>query len=334
MMPAALYEVRTDGVVRCGLCAHGCVLSPGRVGLCGVRRNHEGRLVTLVGDNIVSASVDPVEKKPLYHYRPGTETFSFGTMGCNFACSFCQNADISRYPADTGEVRGQEVTPQALVGAALERGCPSLSFTYNEPTVFFELMLATAREAQAAGLECLMVSNGFQSRACLEALGPYIRAANIDLKAFTEEFYHTRCKARLAPVLENLRIMRDLGWWLEITTLLIPGLNDSPEELTALADFIREALGADTPWHVSAFHPCYQMQNRPRTPDTTLRMACEIGLARGLSFVYPGNTALSLPTRCPGCGRIFVERDGWHIHKTAIGGHCPDCTTPIAGIWN
>lgn len=334
MIPASLYTIEIDNVLRCNLCAHACRLGPGRTGLCGVRRNDEGRLATFVGDNIVSYNVDPVEKKPLYHYRPGTGTFSLGTMGCNFACSFCQNADISRHPAETGEVRGQRVEPVELVRAAQESGCPSLSFTYNEPTVFFELMLATAKEAQSAGLECLMVSNGYQSHACLDALAPYIRAANIDLKAFSEEFYRTRCKARLAPVLENLRIMRELGWWLEVTTLLIPGLNDSPDELAALADFLGETLGADTPWHLSAFHPCYQLTDRPRTPDATLQMACEIGLARGLHFVYPGNTGLALSTHCPGCGTVFVERQGWKAHKIAPGNICPHCATPVAGIWD
>lgn len=331
---AALQSSAGEGRVRCRLCAHGCLILPGKTGICGVRHNVEGRLYSLVADNIVSASVDPVEKKPLYHYRPGTTTFSVGTMGCNFACAFCQNADISRTPAETGEVRGQRVTPEALVQAAVDNGCPSLSFTYNEPTVFFELLLATAQQAGRASLDCLLVSNGFQSRECLEALGPHIRAANIDIKAFSEEFYHRYCRASLAPVLENLRHMRRIGWWLEITTLLIPGLNDSPDELTALAQFIVSELGPHTPWHLSAFHPCHKMTDRPRTPDATLSMACEIGLAAGLSFVYPGNTMLSLPTRCPGCGEIFVERNGRITHTIATDGHCAHCKTPVAGIWD
>lgn len=331
---AALQSPMPDGRVHCLLCAHGCHISPGKTGLCGVRRNQEGRLCSLVGDNIVSAHVDPVEKKPLYHYRPNTNTFSVGTMGCNFACTFCQNADISLHPANTGEVHGQRVTPEALVQAARHSGCQSLSFTYNEPTVFFELMLATAQKAGQAGLDCLLVSNGFQSQPCLEALGPHIRAANIDLKAFSNTFYQQQCRASLAPVLHNLRTMRDLGWWLEITTLLIPGLNDNPHEITALTQFIVNELGPHTPWHVSAFHPCYKMMDRPRTPDSTLTMACEIGLAEGLSFVYPGNTALSLPTRCPGCGQVFVERSGRCTQTTAKNGHCAHCKTRVAGIWD
>lgn len=333
-MNAQLYSVLTHGRVRCHLCAHACLLLPGQRGLCGVRENVQGALHTLVGDNVVSVHVDPVEKKPLYHYRPGSGTFSMGTMGCNFACRFCQNADISRHPARTGEVHGQRVTPEALVQAALESGCRSLAFTYNEPTVFFELMLDTAQLATEHGLDCLMVSNGYQSPACLEALAPYIRAVNIDLKSFCDDFYRTQCKARLAPVLDNLRIMRELGWWLEVTTLVIPGLNDSPAELEALADFIHEALGAHTPWHVSAFHPCFEMLDRPRTPESTLVLASEIGLARGLLFVYPGNAACSRDTLCPACGQTFIERQGWNICKHAPDGRCPGCGTVLPGIWD
>lgn len=333
-MLAALYDNLADQRLRCRLCAHGCVLALGHRGLCGVRKNEDGVLHTLVGNNVAALQVDPVEKKPLYHYRPGSATFSLGTMGCNFACKFCQNANISRHPALTGQVQGRTSTPQDLVRAARESGCRSLAFTYNEPTVFFEQMLATARLAATEGLDCVMVSNGYQSEECLNALGPHIRAANIDLKSFRDDFYQKLCKARLLPVLENLRRMVQMDWWLEVTTLVIPGYNDSPEELNDIAGFIADELGKGVPWHVSAFRPCFEMQNTPPTPPSTLELAREIGLARGLSFVYAGNTSLSFNTQCPECGADFITRSGWAIQKHALAECCAVCAAPVPGIWD
>ena len=251
-MESMLWTRLKDGRLCCGLCAHACVLSPGQRGRCGVRCNHEGHPLSLVDGLVTGVQADPVEKKPLYHFLPGSRTFSVGSAGCNFSCRFCQNHHISRDPLEQERIRGHEATPEMLVEAALRTACRSLAFTYNEPTVFVELLAATAALGRERGLPSLLVSNGFMSPGCLELLGPLVRAANIDLKAFSEDFYHHYCGARLRLVLDNLVRMRALGWWLEVTTLILEGLNDGEAELRALARFIRDELGADTPWHVTA----------------------------------------------------------------------------------
>jgi pyruvate formate lyase activating enzyme len=257
--PARLWKPLKDQAVHCRLCSHFCIITPGGRGKCGVRENRGGELVTLVYALPAALNVDPVEKKPLYHFLPGTRIFSLGTMGCNLECSFCQNASLSQPPRLGGRVAGQSAQPADLAAAALSSGSQSIAYTYSEPTVFYELVEDTARLARAKGLKNVLVTNGFMSPECLEALGPdapdapgLVQAANVDLKAFTESFYADVCGARLAPVLENLRHMRRLGWWLEVTTLVIPGLNDSPDELAALAGFIAADLGPDTPSSTSA----------------------------------------------------------------------------------
>lgn len=335
-MLAKLWEPLGEGKVRCDLCCHACVIVPGKRGLCGVRANVRGELHTLVGDNVVAVHLDPVEKKPLYHYRPGSMTYSLGTMGCNFACKFCQNASISRTPADKGQVGGTRTTPEILVDKAESLGAQSVAFTYNEPTVYFELMWETAGTAMARGLDCLMVSNGYQSKDCLAALYRRIRAANIDLKSFSEEFYRTRCKARLAPVLDNLKDMVKSGWWVEVTTLLIPRCNDSPEEVRDIARFIRQELGAHVPWHISRFHGAHQMQSWPATTAASLEKAWLTGKEEGLHYVYVGNIGLGLgsDTLCPSCGAVCVTRQGFSSRSLLKpGGACPKCGQAIEGIW-
>ena len=288
-MLAKLWEPAGNGSVRCLLCQHGCRIDPGQRGLCGVRVNQHGEMHSLVANSVAAVNLDPVEKKPLYHYRPGSKTFSLGTAGCNFACRFCQNHEISRTPADTGRVMGKRTTADILIHEAERLNAASVTFTYNEPTVFFELMYETAGMASARGLECLMVSNGFQSPDCLSALYRRIRAANIDLKSFRESFYRTQCRARLAPVLDNLKAMLGMGWWLEITTLLIPGLNDSDAELRDIARFICQELGPHVPWHISRFHGAHLMAASPSTPLAALERAWRLGREEGLNFVYIGN---------------------------------------------
>lgn len=318
--------------VQCFACMHACILSDGERGRCGVRLNDAGSLRTLVGDGIVSAHVDPIEKKPLYHYLPGTDVFSFGTEGCNFTCAFCQNADISQHPRLTGSVQQQRITPKELVRAARAEGCASVAFTYTEPTVFIELMIATADLALEAGLGTVMVSNGFQSPQALRLLQPRIQAANIDLKSMRPEFYRDVCGGALRPVLDNLRRMREFGWWLEVTTLLIPGLNDSSEELREAAGFIARELGPETPWHVSAFHPAFHMPRHASTPPATLDMACSIGREEGLLFVYPGNIpSTERTTRCPICRNICIERSP--RPRPGFNGRCPSCDHPAPGVW-
>ncbi len=324
-----------SGKAQCLLCAHACLLDPGETGRCGVRRHNGQTLESLVRDGVAAWHVDPVEKKPLYHYLPGTLTFSFGTAGCNFDCAWCQNDSISREAAETGRIRSTPATPEALVHAAGEQQCRSVAFTYTEPTVFFELMAETADRALTAGLGTIMVSNGFQSPACLDALKNRIQAANIDLKSFRDETYRRYCKGRLQPVLDNLKRMKALGWWLETTTLIVPGVNDDPAELRDIARFVSQELGRDTPWHISAFHPCRHMLSTPPTPQEILRDAADIGRDEGLSFVYVGNTATDQSTRCATCGETLIERRGFQIRKAPdFKGVCPRCAAMTPGIWS
>jgi len=327
------------GGVQCRLCSHFCVIPAGGRGICGVRQNTDGVLVSLVYGLPAAISVDPVEKKPLYHFLPGTRTFSFGTMGCNLSCLFCQNADLSQSPRLGRPLKGHSLPPEALVAAAIDSGARSVSYTYSEPTVFFELAESTARLALARGLKNILVTNGFMSPECLDACGPaeggLIQAANVDLKAFTEGFYKDQCGARLAPVLANLKRMRELGWWLEVTTLVIPGLNDGPQELAAMAGFIAQELGAHTPWHLSRFHPQYRMQDRPVTPAETLTLARDLGRAAGLRHVYIGNVAGAGfgDTLCPACGAVAISREGFLVRRHAPGGRCPSCGAALPGVW-
>ncbi len=333
MQIALLWKKEPDSqVVRCRLCSHFCRIEPSRRGLCGVRENRGGTLHTLVADRVAALHIDPVEKKPLYHFHPGTMTLSFGTMGCNFSCTFCQNSSLSQPPRQGLAIEGRAITPDELVQAALNNKTHSISYTYSEPTVFFELMLPTAKLAKTKGLANIIVSNGYQSPECLEELGPYIDAANIDLKSFRDSFYQERCGARLKPVLRNLKRIKKLGWWLEVTTLIIPGLNDSSEELTELALFIGKELSTVTPWHISRFHPDFRMLDRPPTPVETLERAWRIGREAGLEYVYVGNVPghNGNNTFCPaGCGPV-IERQGFYVAKASAA--CPTCGRALAGV--
>ncbi len=334
--PAELWSPLEKGAVQCRLCCHFCRIDDGGRGQCGVRVNQGGALYTLVRSRVAALNVDPVEKKPLYHFLPGTRTLSFGTMGCTMACTFCQNHELSQPPRHGGQIQGQTVTPETLVEAARDAGCASISYTYSEPTVFFELMRDTAQAARGAGLANIMVSNGFMSPECLERLSSLIDAANIDLKGFTDDFYRGVCHARLEPVRRNLKRMREMGWWLELTTLLIPDMNDSPAELEAMAAFIAKELGTDTPWHISRFRPDFQMMDKPPTPLSTLERAWEIGRAAGLAHVYVGNVADTghNSTMCPGCGRAVIERDGFAVLGGNLeNGACAFCGTRLGGVF-
>ncbi|MGE4557942.1 MAG: AmmeMemoRadiSam system radical SAM enzyme [Desulfovibrionaceae bacterium] len=337
MNEARLWKRQKGDTVQCRLCSHYCVIPAGERGRCGVRENQAGTLMTLVYDRVAAINLDPVEKKPLYHFMPGSATLSLGTNGCNLNCSFCQNSDLSQTPRQFGRVEGQAVSPQRLVDAALARGAASVSYTYSEPTVFFELMADTASLAHEQGLRNIMVSNGFMSRECLDELAGLIDAANIDLKAFSEAFYKEQCGGALKPVLENLKTIRSLGWWLEVTTLVIPGLNDSEPELRDLARFIHDELGSETPWHVSRFHPTFRLSDCASTPTSTLERAWEIGRDAGLSFVYVGNVpgAQANSTFCPDCGSMLLDRQGCWFRSTSMSdGRCGECGREIAGEWS
>lgn len=335
MAIAQHFQTLSDGRVQCRLCRQSCILSPNERGLCGVREaNNDGTLHTLVADGVAAWHIDPVEKKPLYHYLPGSKTFSFGTAGCNMDCAWCQNDSISRAPAESGHIPCTPTTSTELVLAAVNSGCQSVAFTYTEPTVFFELMTQTADEALAAGLGTIMVSNGYQSPACLKDLHHRIHAANIDLKSFRSSVYRQWCRASLDGVLDSLRIMKSMGWWLEVTTLIIPDINDDPQEWRDMAVFLRQELGPDTPWHLSAFHPCRHMQDRAPTLPSTLRHAADIGRAEGLNYVYIGNVSEDIATTCPNCGLILAQRRGFQVELARdFYGQCPACNTCIPGIW-
>ncbi len=335
--PALLWRPLDDNTVQCRLCAHFCRIPKDERGRCGVRENRTGSLVSLSHDAVAALHLDPIEKKPLFHFLPGTSTLSLGTPGCNLGCAFCQNWDLSQPPREGGPVRGQRIPPADLVRMAQTSHAASVAYTYSEPTVFFELMVETARLAQEVGLRNIMVSNGFQSPECLDDLGQLIHAANIDLKSFREDFYRHICAARLKPVLQNLVHMKKLGWHLEVTTLIIPGLNDSDQELTDIARFLCMELGKDIAWHVSRFHPCHLMQDRPSTPLTTLTKAYDIGRTQGLHHVYVGNVPGSglENTVCPGCGQTVVQRSGFTVHRNLLRqGRCPKCGIQVVREMN
>ncbi|MDE5832255.1 MAG: AmmeMemoRadiSam system radical SAM enzyme [Desulfovibrio sp.] len=334
-MAAQLFERGEDNRVKCLVCAHGCDLAEGATGRCGVRVNHRGNMISLVEDAVTAVNMDPVEKKPLYHFLPGTRTFSIGSAGCNFHCRFCQNHEIARVnPRST--LTGRRLTPETIVRLARENKAPSISFTYNEPTVFFELMYNTAGLAKANGLRTIMVSNGFMSPEFLHSMSKRVDAANIDLKGFGNEFYSRYCGGKLRPVLDNLKRIKDLGWWLEVTTLLIPRVNDSEEETGKIAEFIATELGKETPWHISAFHGAADMINHPSTSLETLERAMKTGVAAGLKHVYLGNviTSSGANTFCPECGVKLIERKGYKTRKMFKGDECPRCAAKIAGVWH
>ncbi len=335
-MEAYLYEKLEDQKVQCNLCAHTCVIKPGRRGLCGVRQNGNGVLETLVFGRLVAQHIDPIEKKPLFHLLPGSRSYSIATVGCNFKCRFCQNADIAQMPGDRqGTIMGSTCSPESVVADALRQDCQSIAYTYTEPTIYFEFAFETARRAAAKGLKNVFVTNGYMSGEALEMVAPFLDAANVDLKAYSDDFYKTRCSARLEPVKETLRRMRALKILVEVTTLIIPGLNDDPGELRSLADFIVGDLGPETPWHISRFHPTYKLTDRPPTPFKTLTMAREIGLKAGLHYVYMGNVPGrgGESTYCHHCGALLIERLGFSVHRNTIqNDQCPQCRTPVYGV--
>ncbi len=334
--PARLWKSLKDDQVQCRLCSHFCIIDNNKHGKCGVRQNVDGQLMTRTYELVAAMNVDPVEKKPLYHFLPGTKTFSLGTQGCNFGCTFCQNASLSQHPKTGREITGQKVTPEILVEAAIAHNCESISYTYSEPTIFFELMQDTARLARRKGLKNVMVSNGFQSPECIEELTGVIDAANIDLKAFNDDFYKKICAGRLNPVLENLKHMKKNGWWVEVTTLLIPGKNDSPEELKQMAAFINDKLGSEVPWHISRFHPDYKMQDCPITPMKALQLARKTGKAAGLEYVYIGNVPGddNTSTFCPDCHKELLKRFGFEMTNAGLNnGMCKYCGCKIEGLF-
>ena len=331
---AMLYGKRPNHRVKCNLCAHRCGVSPGERGICGVRENRGGTLVSHVYEKAVACSVDPIEKKPFFHFLPGTRALSIATAGCNFRCSFCQNYHISDLESCGERIEGRDLPCEEVIRLAEAEQCASISYTYTEPTIFFEYAYDCARRASERGIRNNFVTNGYMTEEAWRSIAPLLDAANIDLKSMSDEFYREYVGARLGPVLDGIRLAKSLGIWIEVTTLVIPGLNDSDEELGAVATFLA-GLGAEIPWHVSRFHPAHKLLQVGPTPTETLRRARKIGLEAGLRYVYIGNVPgeEGENTFCPECGDTVVGRVGYRITKVALrGSRCAACGTDVDGV--
>jgi len=337
MKEAMFYQQAQENEVICGLCNHHCHIKNEKRGLCGVRENHDGKLYSLVYGRLIAEHVDPIEKKPLFHFLPGSKAYSISTVGCNFRCLHCQNYDISQYPhLHNGEISGKKRSAESVVEDALRQNCASVCYTYVEPTVFYEFAYDCSILAHKRQVKNVFVSNGYMSPEVTHQLATVLDGINIDIKGFTDDFYKKVCKARLQPVLDNVQLMHKLGVWVEVTTLIIPGLNDSKEELRDVARFIK-GVDPAIPWHVTAFYPTYKMLDREPTPAATLRRAREIGLEEGLRFVYEGN----IPgeggenSYCPACGEELINRFGFSIQSNSLDkGLCNKCGKAIEGVWH
>jgi pyruvate formate lyase activating enzyme len=336
MKEAYLYEKLGKKRVRCHLCGHRCLIKDGFKGICGVRENRDGMLTTLVYGKVIAMHVDPIEKKPLFHFLPGSRSYSIATVGCNFRCRFCQNSDISQMPSDYNRISGDDIPPINIVKMAKESRSSTIAYTYTEPTIYYEIALDTARLAVKEGIRNIFVSNGYMTEECLMDIHPDLHGINIDLKAFSDKFYKEQCGARLEPVLNSIKKAHELGIWVEVTTLLIPGLNDSDEELKDIAEFLA-GVDPEVPWHISRFHPTYHLTNNYPTPPEDIHRAKDIGCSSGLKYVYTGN----LPgdegekTFCHSCGEMLIDRYGYSIRKNSIkDGRCSRCKAEIPGVWD
>ena len=328
------YERLEGNLVQCHLCNHHCRINEGKRGICGVRENMSGTLYSLVYGRLVSSAVDPIEKKPLYHFLPGSRAYSIATVGCNFRCLNCQNYDVSQIPKPQKPIIGRNVTPTQIVEAARSYQCEIIAYTYSEPTIFFEYAYETAKLASKEGIKNVFVTNGYIAEEPLKAIAPYLDAANIDLKSFSDDFYRKVCGARLEPVLEAIRLYKELGIWIEITTLVIPSLNDSEENFKKIAEFIKN-LDEGIPWHISRFFPAYELIDLPPTPIEDLDKARKIGLETGLKYVYQGNViGGGENTYCHSCGRLLVERHGYRVDQYDVkGSRCRFCNSEVDGVW-
>lgn len=359
MKEARFYERLGGKRVQCRLCPHDCIIPDAGRGVCAVRYNSGGTLFTLVAERIVARSLEPIEKKPLFHFYPGSNAYSIATVGCNLRCTFCQNWEISQWPRERlpkhleedgaerdlepmcprlsrrgSQVPGEPVTPGQIVRAAREGGARSIAYTFTEPTIFYELAYETAVLAKEQGLSNVFVTNGYINEAPQVELAQVLDAANVDLKFFREQSYRHQSRVKLQPVLDAIRRYHELGVWLEVTTLVIPGINDSDMELRDIASFIHD-LSPDIPWHISRFHAAYEMPDTRTTPASTLERAYAIGQEVGLRYIYKGNVPGDggEHTLCHGCGKTLIQRYGFHLLSSRIRrGACPDCGTPVAGV--
>ncbi len=339
------YQQLDEDKVKCQVCSHFCTISPGQVGICGIRQNKEGELYLITYGKTTGVQVDPIEKKPLYHFLPDSEVLSFGTYGCNFHCQNCLNWRASQIYNFKGKVEeydqfnwGQEWLPEELVDKALETNCQSIAYTYNEPTVFLEYALDTMKLARKKGLKNVWVSNGFMSEQTLDEIIPYLDAINVDIKSFQDEFYQKYCGGRLRPVLRNCTTLAESDVWLEVTTLVIPTLTDDPDMLRSLAEFIYNHLGSEVPWHINNFSASisWKMKDLPDTPPSAMNKAYEIGKDVGLKFVYAGNVGSGQKqnTYCPECGELIIKRTGYNIQIPNSASVCPACSHPIPGVFS
>jgi pyruvate formate lyase activating enzyme len=326
------YYKKTSKGIRCLLCRHYCNLAEGQTGICGVNKNEDGKLKNIVYGKVAALNIDPIEKKPLYHFLPGTTALSIGTVGCNLQCPFCQNWQISQ----TGDISfSEEVMPEQIVSLAVDKGCKTIAYTYNEPVIFYPFAHDIAVLAKRYGIKNVFVSNGMESPEVIDEMVGIIDGFNIDLKSFNPGFYKKTLKGDLDAVLDTLKLLREKGFWLEVTTLVVPGENDSDEELKNIASFIVKELGDYTPWHISAFYPTYKMTNKSRTSLKSLQRAYNIGVDQGLKYIYKGNVAERGITYCLECNNELIVRNGYYILKNLIGtkGHCPYCNAKIEGVW-
>jgi len=335
MKEALLYEKLEHKLVHCYLCGHQCRIADKKFGFCGVRQNLDGTLYTHAYGKVVAAHIDPIEKKPLYHFFPGSQSFSIATIGCNFHCGFCQNWEISQSRFKDGDnLAGQDFSAQEIVETALKNKCKSISYTYTEPTIFFEYALETAKLAKDEGLYNNFVTNGYMSEECLQMVKTYLDAANVDLKFFKDSSYRKICKGSLLPVLNSIKLMRKFNIWVEITTLVVPGENDSAEELRQIAEFI-VSVDKNIPWHISRFHPDYNFTDHYPTPEDTLGKAQDLGKKCGLNYVYAGNVSgWGNDTYCHSCEKLLVKREYFSVLEYNIKqGRCVYCNTAIPGIY-
>ena len=356
---ARFYEPLPEGKVLCTLCPHDCRIPDGGRGVCAVRYNVGGKLYTLVYDKVVARNLEPIEKKPLFHFFPGSTAYSIATVGCCLRCAFCQNWQISQWPKEhlpkhidergaeqdaepicprlsnlAAEIPGEPVTPAQIVQATLDSGARTIAYTFTEPTIFYELAVDTARLAKAQGLKNIFVTSGYINEAPQRELATVLDAANVDLKFFREERYRRISRVKLQPILDAIRRYRELGVWVEVTTLVIPGINDSDTELKEIADFLC-SLSPEIPWHISRFYPAHEMSNVPVTPVDTLHRAAAIGKDAGLHYIYAGNVPGDggENTYCPGCGTLLIERYGFYVLSNRVReGRCPECDCVIAGV--
>ena len=343
MKEAILYKKLKDNLVQCLACHNKCIIPEGQYGSCGIRKNIKGKLYLIPFGKAVAINIDPIEKKPLFHFLPGEKALSLGTLGCNFSCKFCQNWDISQPPRDirlrkqieTLDYWGAEWSPKKIVSYCQTNKIPIIAYTYNEPTIWTEYALAIMKLAHQKGIKNVWVSNGYMTLETLNLIRPYLDAINVDLKSFSNKFYQDITGGQVDPVKENIKMIWQMKIWEEVTTLIIPGLNDSDKELSQIASFLA-GISPDIPWHISAFYPAYKIKNKPPTPKETLIKAYNIGKKKGLHYIYLGNIPDSQyeTTYCPHCGQPLIKRWGMEvIENKLVNGHCPKCGTKIPGVF-